>query len=248
MRPAPASPARGHTDMAFTSQWFYFHKDLRKTIPDIFIVYPFGLSRPSRNRCAHFSDQLLIGFVHTHDGIVCVIRQMINTENVLHCCYKGRILLWWDFPIFAAVRFKFAFFKIRCAVMWETEGAKLSSTALLARSLTVHRAWPSGASEQAKAVKRASNSPSKTTGCGGISPFLRSRAALIPSSGCHGYTSFFKIRKFKCYIVLVEAHGPYVLAHKSIAQAVLIWITASAVVPLSTQSRNHCNQWEQEQK
>ncbi len=66
--------------------------------------------------------------------------------------------------------------------MWETEGAKLSSTALSARSLTVHRAWPSGASEQAKAVKRASNSPSKTTVRGGISPFLRSRAALIPSS------------------------------------------------------------------
>ena len=91
MRPVPASPARGHADMALTSQWFSFHKDLRKTIPDIFIVYPFGLSRPSRNRCAHFSDQLLIGYVHTHDGIVCAIRQMIKTENVLHCCYKGRI-------------------------------------------------------------------------------------------------------------------------------------------------------------
>ena len=101
MRPVPASPARGHADMAFTSQWFYFHKDLRKTIPDIFIVYLFGLSRPSRNRCAHFSDQLLIGYVHTHDGIVCAIRQMIKTENVLHCRYKGRILLRWDFPIFA---------------------------------------------------------------------------------------------------------------------------------------------------
>ncbi len=111
-----------------------------------------------------------------------VIRQMINRENIFHCCYKGRVLLRRDFPVFTAVRLKFAFFKIRCAVTWETEDANLSSTALSARSLTVQRAWPSGASEQARAVSRASNSPSKTTARGGVSLFLRSRAASSPSS------------------------------------------------------------------
>jgi hypothetical protein len=76
--------------------------------------------------------------------------------------------------------------------MCETDGAKSSSTALSANNLTVQRRYPSGASEQAKAIIRASNAPSKMISRGGLTCGLRTRAASMPSS---------TKRFFKCSMV-----------------------------------------------
>ncbi len=50
---------------------------------------------------------------------------------------------------------------------------------LIGKSLIVHRRRPSGASEQAKAINRASKAPSKVTSRGGVSRGLRS--GLLPA-------------------------------------------------------------------
>lgn len=65
--------------------------------------------------------------------------------------------------------------------MVETASTILSSTSLSASSRTVHRWWPAGACEQARAVRRASNSPSKV-GARGLRGGLRANAASSPSS------------------------------------------------------------------
>ena len=116
------------------------------------------------------------------DSPLGIIGQMIDLQNSFHRCYKCRAPFRRDFPVLAEVRLKFVFFRTRCTVMCDTDGANLSSTALSARSLTVHRRCPSGVSEQAKAISLASNAPSKITSLGGFSRGLRSRAASSPSS------------------------------------------------------------------
>jgi len=120
------------------------------------------------------------------------MRQMINFKNILHVGYKCRTSFWRDFPVLAAVRLKFVFFKTRCTVMCDTDSAKLSSTALSARSLTVQRLCPSGTSVQAMAISLASNAPSNVTSRGGFSRGFRSRAASRSSS---------TKRFFRCSIV-----------------------------------------------
>ncbi len=107
---------------------------------------------------------------------------MIHFQHIFHRRYKGRTPLWRDFPVFPEIRFIFVFFSTRCTVMWETVGAKSSSTALSASNRTVHRRYPGGASEQARAINRASKAPSKMTSRGGFSLGLRTSAASNPSS------------------------------------------------------------------
>ena len=123
-----------------------------------------------------FADQLFAGLIHAHHRVIRVVRQVIDLQNILHRRYKGGAPLWRNFPVFAEVRFKFVFFKMRCTVMCETDAANLSSTALSASNLTVQRWYPSGVSEQASAISRASNAPSKTTSRGGFTLGLRSSA------------------------------------------------------------------------
>src|SRR3989337_120963 len=106
---------------------------------------------------------------------------VIDFQDILHICYKGCAPFRGDFPVLAEVRLKFVFFKTRCTVICDTDSAKLSSTALSARSLIVHRRRPSGASEQANAINLASNAPSKMTSRGGFSLGLPSTAAQSPS-------------------------------------------------------------------
>ena len=180
------------TTCRLTGQRFNFHKYLRHTISHIFIIKPCRLTRLAWNWCANFTDQLLAGFIHAYHRIFRIIWQMVHLQNILHRRYKGSAPFRWDFPVFFEVRFTFIFFNTRCTVMCETDGARLSSTTLSASNLTVHRRYPDGASEQAKAISRASNAPSKTTSRGGFTRGLRTRAASSPSS-----TNRF----FKCSMV-----------------------------------------------
>jgi hypothetical protein len=65
--------------------------------------------------------------------------------------------------------------------MAEIDSTILNSTSFSASSRTVHRRSPSGAREQAEAVRRASNVPSKE-GSRGLRDALRKSAASRPSS------------------------------------------------------------------
>ena len=168
--------------MAPTCQRFNFHKYFCDTISDVFIVNAPRLAGFSWYWLSNFTDQLLGRFVHTNHWIRRIIWKMVYFQNIFHRRYKGCVSFRRDFPVFLAVRLKFIFFNTRCTVMCDTLSAKLNSTAFSASSLTVHRWCPSGASEQAKAINRASNAPSKITSLGGFSLGLRSKAASSPSS------------------------------------------------------------------
>src|SRR4030042_4675114 len=168
--------------MAIAGQWFYFHKYFRNPVSNVFVVNAYRLSRYARYRLADFADHLFARFIHAHHRVVRIIRYVIDLQDILHMCYKGRTPFRRDFPVLAEVRLKFVFFRTRCTVICDTDAAKLSSTAFSARSLTVQRRRPSGASEQANAINLASNAPSNVTSRGGFSLGLRPSAASSPSS------------------------------------------------------------------
>src|SRR5690606_3114156 len=180
LRPVLPGAAFRDCNMTLTGQWLHFHEDFSHAVPDIFVVHPHRLPRLAGYWRVNFADQLLAGFVHTYHRIIGVVRQMINFQDILHRGYKCRVPLRRNLPVFAEVRLKFVFFKTRCTVMCETEGANSSSTALSASNLTVQRSYPSGAAEHARAIRRASKAPSKITSRGGLSRGLRPKAASRP--------------------------------------------------------------------
>lgn len=150
--------------------------------PSVFAINTYRLSRCMRYGLTHFADHLLGGFIHVYHWIVGIIRHVINLQDIFHMGYKSCAPCGRDFPVLVEMRLKFIFFKTRCTVMWETVSANLSSTALSASNLTVHRRCPDGASEHARAINLASNAPSKMTSRGGLAIGLRSSAASRPSS------------------------------------------------------------------
>src|SRR5208337_3184469 len=168
--------------VAFARQWFHFKENLDNTIADVFSVHPFRSSRRASYRLMHFPNELLTGFVHTDLRIIVIIRQMIDSDDIFHIGYERGAPLRRDFPILPEVRLKFVFLSMRCTVICETLWARCSSTAFSARSRTVQRRRPSGDSEHAKAITRASKAPSKITSRDSCSGCLRSNAAANPSS------------------------------------------------------------------
>ncbi len=144
-----------HSHASFAGQGLRFHENFRNAFSDVFVVNALRLPRFARYRLANLPDHLLTGLVHAHRRIIRIVGQMIDSQNILHRGYERGAPFRRDFPVLAEVRLKFVFFKTRCTVMCDTDGAKPSSTALSARSLTVHHGYPSGASEQAKATNLA---------------------------------------------------------------------------------------------
>jgi hypothetical protein len=175
-----------------------FEEQLRVLVYYHFIIDALGLTRHARHGPTHFANQLLARFIHAYHRVRRVIRQMIHLQDIFHRRDEGRTAFRRDFPIFPEMRFTFIFFKTRCTVMWETDGANSSSTALSASSRTVHRRCPEGAGEQANAISRASKAPSKMTSRGGFSRGLRTRAASSPSS---------TKRFFRCSMLLLVTPG-----------------------------------------
>jgi len=181
-RPILSGASFGNLHVSLPSQRLHFHKYFRNSISDVFVIHACRATRGTWYRLANFADQLLARLIHAHHRIFRIIRQVIDLQNILHRGYKGCAPLGRNFPVFAEVRFKFIFFKTRCTVMCDADGAMLSSTIFSASSLTVHRRCPSGASEQASAISLASNAPSNLTSLGGFSLGFRSSATSSPSS------------------------------------------------------------------
>ena len=77
---------------------------------------------------------------------------------------------------------EFVFLSARCTVRQEMLPTMLSSTSLSASNSSVQRLRPFGGWLQARAIKRASFSPSRIGSMGGRSRFFRSRAASSPWS------------------------------------------------------------------
>lgn len=108
-RPILPGAAFRYRHMSPAGQRFNFHEYFRHTISYIFIVNACRLARFARNWLAHFTNQLLAGFIHTDHRTIRIIGQMIHLQHNLHCRYKCRTPLRRDFPVLPEVRFVFAF-------------------------------------------------------------------------------------------------------------------------------------------
>ena len=162
LRPVFPGSMLGGLHMALARQRFHFKENLGNTFADVFGVHPFRSSGRASYRLAHFPDELLTAFVHTDLWIIGVVRQMIDSDDIPHIgCERGTPLRR-DFPILPEMRLKFVFLSKRCIVICETLWARCSSTAFSARSRTVQRRGPSGDSEHAKAITRASKAHQKS--------------------------------------------------------------------------------------
>jgi hypothetical protein len=171
-------------DMNKTTSFQRLNKkeNLSDPVPDVFIVIPHHLSRRHGDGRPHLANQLFARFIHANHRILLVIGKLVHAQYVLHRSHKGGICFRRYFPAFFQVRLKFVFFKAFWTDDFEMWSKTCNATNCSANNRTVQRLRPSGAFEQAKAISRASFSPSKIDGRGGFSRFFRSSATSRPPS------------------------------------------------------------------
>ncbi len=201
MCPVNLGPTFRDFHLSLSAKCFYFYKYICHAFSNILIIDKNRLSGNSRNWLLYFSDQLNARFVHAQHRKFRVVWTGVYFKNILHCCYKVCILVGRYLPVFALVRLKFIFFKVLQTVIGETLGTIFSSTIFSARSRTVHRLRPSGASEHANAISWASNSPPNWISLGGVSRSFRSIAPEMPSST----NLFFKCSRLRAVIPTASA-------------------------------------------
>src|SRR5215211_397514 len=182
MSPVHGGPMLCHMHMPRAIERLREHEDVRRPIAFILVVHLLRLPWDSGERLPGLFDELDGLLVHTDQGHLGIVGQMIEVQNLLHMRHKLATLLRWDDPAFAQMWLQRVFLSVRLTVSWEADATISSSTALSANSRNVHRAWPAGGSEQRKAMRCASASPSNSGCWEGRSCFLRVRAASSPCS------------------------------------------------------------------
>src|SRR5579859_1583885 len=129
----------------------------------ICIVLCAQLTRAHRSRKDSLTDQEAGSLVKTHNWICWIIRQGIQRQNLLKPCQKcrvdgaqapGLLQMWLDL----------VFFRTSATKVCERWAQKPASTTFSASRRNDQRAWPSGASEQARAVILARCVPSISIG------------------------------------------------------------------------------------
>src|SRR3989339_165916 len=178
--------------MTFARQWFHLEKDFSNAVADVFMVHPRRSARSTSHRLMNITNELFARFIHADYWILMVVWQFIHSNNIFHISYERSTFFWRYFPVLPEMRFKFVFLSMRCTVIGDTLAAMLNSIAFSASNRIVQRCLPSGAFEQANAIRRASKAPSKIISRGGFSRSLRCNVAANPSS-----TNRF----FKCSII-----------------------------------------------
>src|SRR5687767_11578999 len=179
--PILAGAALRNFNVATSGQWFDFHKQGGHAVAHIFVVKDLSVTWRGWNGWMDLADQLLVRFIHAHDRIKRIVGQLVDRQHIFHRRDERCITVGRNLPVFTQMRLQFIFFSDRCTVMVETWSAIFSSTSFSASNRTVQRWRPAGAFEQARAVSRASNSPSKFT-ARGLLWGLRPKAASTPSS------------------------------------------------------------------
>src|SRR5271165_6253292 len=137
------------------------HEQVGHPVAGVFVIEAGRKPRPHRDRRARFGDKLLGGLVQAHHRAVWVARPRVNGQHVLHRRYERAAGLGRDDPVFAAVRLESVFLSTRWIVESLAASTMPNSTTLLSSSRKLQRAY---GLEQARAISRASFSPSKIRG------------------------------------------------------------------------------------
>ena len=178
--------AVGDLDVAPAFERRKHHEQVGHAVSRVFVIDAGRKARLHRHRRARFGDELLGGLVQTNHRAVRVARPRVNRQHVLHRRYERAAGLGRNDPVFAAVRLERVFLSTRWIVELLAASTMPNSTTLLSSSRRLQRACPSGGLEQARAISRASFSPSKIRGtAGGAAPCgSRQPRALLPPIAC----------------------------------------------------------------
>jgi hypothetical protein len=149
------------------------HEQVSRAIALVFAIDPGRAPRLHCDRKAGFGDELLGGLIQANQRSVGIAGPRIDRQHVLHYRYECAARLGRDDPVFAAVRLRSVFLSTRWIVESLAAATMPNSTSLLSNSRELQRAWPSGGLEQARAISRASFSPSKIRGTEGRAGGLR---------------------------------------------------------------------------
>ena len=129
--------------------------------PLVLVVAALGTARRVRQRLAQIGEQLAGALVEADHRTLLVVGFLVKVQDLLHPPDEPGALLRRDNPALYEVGAQFVFLSVFLTVSWETSRTMPSCTALWANSLMLQRSLPSGASEQARAIRRASALPSK---------------------------------------------------------------------------------------
>ena len=116
------------------------HEQIGNTGTFVFIIMAYWLAGFHRDRLARFLDKLFRCLVQADQRPLGVVRLRINVKHILHRGNESGVLFWGDYPVFAAMRFEFVFFKVRPTVLKCAASTISNSTTLSASRRIVQRA------------------------------------------------------------------------------------------------------------
>ena len=85
-------------------------------------------------------DQLLGGFVETHDGALRIMRPLIDFQHVFHIGDESGASLWRDYPLLLEMRFENVFLSVRPMVLSLDFSTIFNSTTFSSSKHKVHLA------------------------------------------------------------------------------------------------------------
>src|SRR5665213_483008 len=162
--PVHLRPPLGHLYMAAVAQGLAPQEQVRNAVALVLVVLPLDLAGFHGQRRPRIGKQLLGGFVQANVGSTRVIGPPIHVQDILHMPDERSVRLGWDHKAFLQPRLELFFFSMTRTVSCESRSAYCSSTMRPANSRKVQRGWPVGASLHARAISRASWSPSRRQG------------------------------------------------------------------------------------
>src|SRR6516164_7990032 len=169
--------AVGDLDVAPSFERREHHEQVGDPVTGVFAIdarRPPGLHGDGK---AGFGDELLGGLIQANQRSVGIAGPRVDRQHVFQRRYESAARLGRNDPIFAAVRLKRVFLSTRWIVVSLAASTMPSSTTLLSSNRRLQRPCPSGGSEQASAISRASFSPSKIRGTEGRAGALRLKTA-----------------------------------------------------------------------
>jgi hypothetical protein len=145
-------------------------KRLATPVALMFVIVTRGLPGLGQDRRVRLGDPLLGGLVQKHERTIGIARPLVGFQQVFHGGHEGGI----------------THFRLRCGLsaiaLSLVFSTMLNSTTFSSSRRRLHRAKPSGAGEQARAISFASAAPSKIRGRAELGLYLRFRVASNPSS------------------------------------------------------------------
>src|SRR5215210_992197 len=156
----PTAPPLAHLRLPPARERLEDHQHVGGAAPLVLVVAALGQACRHGQRLADLGQQLAGALVEADHREERIVRLLVEVEHGLHTPDERRVLVRRDHPPFDEVGTQLVFLSAFLTVSWETDSTIPSSTALSAKSRMLQRSRPSGASEQASAISRASARPS----------------------------------------------------------------------------------------